>query len=458
MLELGGKMLVPMGMGDDSADEGMEEGLHDWLEKVWPALEVPPPAEVPHIVPINAMFSRKALIRSEDEMHSLRQFFNSEGMKAVSVPILSNELLCNETYNRDFRTIKIAAGDNVLPYELGDALEIFPHNDHDKVMDFLHHYSPDFDERTVVKLHSWGIDGEISLGCLFTYVLDLFGKPSMHFMQQLATFETDEEERQTMLDLGFLKKAGKETGMTVADALLRFKKAHPPLPALLAMIPLIKPRAYSIASTPNDGTNVMELLVLIETWWCDEGMRYGLTCDMLRKLKSGDHIWCRMKPGSMEPPTPQQPVVCVGIGSGLAPHMAFLRDRVVAAESGESVGPFSLFMGNRFREEEFLYQQYLENLVEKYDWFTLHAVFSRDIPGRKVYCQDIVAQTDDARLLLREKPGLLYVCGNRGLPKPLQNSLIQSFSKHSEDEGEIEEAKKVMEDMFVHGRAQQEVW
>ena len=55
----------------------------------------------------------------------------------------------------------------------------------------------------------------------------------------------------------------------------------------------------------------------------------------------------------MDPPEPEQPVVCAGIGSGLAPHLAFLRDRVRAAEEGENVGNFSLFFGNRFRADEY---------------------------------------------------------------------------------------------------------
>lgn len=307
-----------------------------------------------------------------------------------------------------------------------------------------------------MKVHSWGINGDISLQALFTYVLDLFGKPSKHFLHQLATFETDAEEQKTMLDPDFLKKAAKETGMTVADCLLRFKKAQPPLPALLAMIPLIKPRAYSIASAPLASPGVIELLVMIETWWCDEGQRVGLTCDMLRKAKAGDRLWCRIHAGSMEPPEPTNPVVCAGIGSGLAPHMAFLRDHVRAAEAGEMVAPFSLFFGNRYVADEFLYQQELEAYVEKYDWFKLHTAFSRD-QKEKIYVQDLVGMTDDARLLLFDRPdGLLYVCGNRNLPKPLQEGLVKSFSKGEEkDKDKIAAA---VEDLYLKGRAAQEVW
>jgi sulfite reductase (NADPH) flavoprotein alpha-component len=247
--------------------------------------------------------------------------------------------------------------------------------------------------------------------------------------------------------------------MTIADALLRFKKAQPPLPALLAMIPVLKPRAYSIASAPLVSKSIVELLVLIETWWCEEGMRYGLTCNMLRKLSSGDSIWCRMKAGSMEPPTPQQPVLCAGIGSGLAPHMAFLRDHVRAAEEGETVGPFSLYFGNRYVADEFLYEAELEAYAAKYDWFKLHAAFSRDNTEKKIYVQDLVAITEDARLLLNETPdGLIYVCGNRNLPKPLQNALVESFSQHSKDPEVVAAATEAVEELYIRGRAQQEVW
>lgn len=457
MEALGASKIIKLGLGDDLADEGLEQGLHDWLEDVWPALELEPPKEVPHILPVKALFSERAVIHAEDDRNALNQFYQSDDIKAVHAPIISNQKMCREDYNRDFRTINIAKGD--LDYQLGDALEIFPCNDKERVDRFLHEYSSDFADHTVVTLHSFGIDGDISLSSLFTYVLDLFGKPSKHFLHELATFEMDEEERQTMLEPGFLKKAEKENGTTVADILMRFKKAQPPLPALLAMIPVIKPRAYSIASAPAVSRNSIELLVLIDTWWCDDGMRYGMTCDMLRKLRAGDHLWCRIKAGSMESPEPSNPVLCAGIGSGLAPHMAFLRDHVRAADNGEKVAPFSLYFGNRFKADEYLYQSELEAYAEKYDWFNLHVAFSRDNPNKKIYVQDLVAITDDARKLLREADGgLMYVCGNRQLPKPLQEALVKSFSKRSEDPKDLDSASAAMEDLYIHGRAQQEVW
>ncbi|KAL7522654.1 hypothetical protein ACHAWX_007353 [Stephanocyclus meneghinianus] len=462
MLRLGATSIHPTGLGDDSAEEGLDDGLHNWLDGIWPALKLQPPAEVPHIVPMKLEFSKRAILKDEEDRNAVSQYINSFGASSVSICELKS--LSEVGHNRDFISFTLDIKDK-LSYELGDALEIFPVNDPIRVAEFLHAYSSEFDEHTVLHLsHTFGITGEVSIGCLFNNILDLFGKPTMHFLQQLATFEEDKDTRLLMLNKDNLKKMTSQKGVTYADLLLEYKSAHPPLAALLAMIPPMKGRAYSITSAPSVTPNSIELCILIDTWWCEEGMRYGLTCDMLRKMQVGDTIHCRIKSGSMEPPKHDQPVVCVGIGSGLAPHLSFLRDRVHAAEMGNDVAPFSLYFGNRFEKREFLYRTELEGIVKKHgSWFKLHTAFSRDIAGKKVYVQDLVAMQEDAYLNLLERKGMLYVCGNRNLPKPLMESLKESFARGMtpsipEINQCMADASKAVEDMYVHGFAQQEVW
>lgn len=305
MLKLGAKCILPMGLGDDSCEDGLEEGLHHWLDGIWPALELQPPEEVPSISPVKLLFSNRAILSDEEDQKAISHYYDSLGAKAVSIS--ATKPLSEQGHNRDFISFTVDIC-NKMTYELGDALEIFPVNDSSRVSEFLHAYSSEWDERTVVNLHAFGIRGEVSVGCLFTNVLDLFGKPTMHFMQQLATFEVNDEKRQAMVDVNNLKKLSLEQGVTYADLLLRYKEtAHPPLPALLDMVPTIKGRAYSITSSPSVSPDSVELCILIDTWWCNDVMRYGLTCDMLRKIHIGDSIQCRVKPGSMEPPTHQQP-------------------------------------------------------------------------------------------------------------------------------------------------------
>eukprot|EP00956_Cyclotella_meneghiniana_P000944 scaffold1128_cov25-Cyclotella_meneghiniana.AAC.3 len=425
MLRLGAESLTSLGLGDDSAQDGFGEGLHAWLDDIWPALDLSQPNEVPHILPVDLKLSKRAILKDEEDQDALAQYFEFVG--STNLCISDIKQLSEEGHNRDFISFTFDIGDK-LSYELGDSLEIFPVNDPARVAEFLHSYSSDFDERT-----------------------------------QLATFEEDESVRKLMLDKKNLGTLASKKGVTYADLLVEYKSAHPPIAALLSMIPLMKSRAYSITSSPTATPNKIELCILIDTWWCEEGMKYGLTCDMMRKLCVGDSIRCRVKPGSMEPPRHDQPVVCVGIGSGISPHLSFLRDRVHAAENGIVVAPFSLYFGNRFEKREFLYRTELESIVAKHgSWFKLHTAFSRDTAGKKVYVQDLVAVQKDAYCNLVESPGMLYICGNRNLPKPLMESLKKSFALGMKpDMPEITKqwkSSKAVEDLFVHGSAQQEVW
>lgn len=50
LVELGATKMLPLSIADDSDEDGMEHGLHEWLLLVKPALGTEPPKEVPHIV------------------------------------------------------------------------------------------------------------------------------------------------------------------------------------------------------------------------------------------------------------------------------------------------------------------------------------------------------------------------------------------------------------------------
>lgn len=40
MLRLGAASIQPLGLGDDSSEEGLDEGLHHWLDGIWPVSQV----------------------------------------------------------------------------------------------------------------------------------------------------------------------------------------------------------------------------------------------------------------------------------------------------------------------------------------------------------------------------------------------------------------------------------
>lgn len=85
--------------------------------------------------------------------------------------------------------------------------------------------------------------------------MDVFGKPPRLFFSHLAQFATSPDEAADLHAMGEGKGEQYDDFVrhtrSLADTLLLFPSARPPLPYLLDMIPTIKPRAYSICSTPR---------------------------------------------------------------------------------------------------------------------------------------------------------------------------------------------------------------
>jgi len=74
------------------------------------------------------------------------------------------------------------------------------------------------------------------------------------------------------------------------------------------------------------------------------------------------------------------------------------------------VGDTILYFGCRRRDEDFLYDEELNNYVKKGS-LTLHVAFSRE-QKEKVYVTHLLAQhSDEIWKVIGENNGHLYVCG-----------------------------------------------
>merc|ERR1711988_461180 len=91
---------------------------------------------------------------------------------------------------------------------------------------------------------------------LFTQCLDMFGRPKRRFYEMLEMMATDPAEKAELEYLltkegdDLYRAFGKATA-THFDLLKRWKSAKPSIEYLLDYVPKIKPRLYSIASSPN---------------------------------------------------------------------------------------------------------------------------------------------------------------------------------------------------------------
>lgn len=185
---------------------------------------------------------------------------------------------------------------------------------------------------------------------------------------------------------------------------------------LLNLVPLTKPRLYSIASSPKLHPGEVHLLAVVHDWRTSMAeLRVGLATGYLEQLdpRTAKAVVCGLvrSPVLKLPADDTKPVVMVGMGTGMAPFRSFVEERHFAHTQGARVGACRLYFGARHEKMEFLYKTELLGYAAE-GWLQLRCAWSRDQP-QKVYVQDHLA-VDGDRLWAMLQPaaaGHFYLCG-----------------------------------------------
>jgi len=448
MTELGAQRIVPTMYGDDGDEDKFETRFNEWIPTVWSALGTKTPE--------NKLFEPTVTVNfTPDAAPAEWSFSHSSPVQSKTGAVR----ITPKDYQRNFVTIEWKSD---LPYSIGDSLGVFPENNKQSIGEFLGFYG--LDPKAVITIDNRGVRELpecITVENLFTKVLDILGKPNRRFYQNLAHFATDASEKERLVQMGNgqgeYSKVLAET-YHYADMLKTFKSAKPPLQYLIEMVPNIKPRYYSISSSPKHTPGEVHSLVLIDTWTTPSGrFRTGLTCTMLEKLQAGQVVQGCIHPTAMEfPDSDERPKVMAGIGSGLAPFVAFLRERSWKRKQGIKVGQMVLYFGNQYEKKEYLLKEELETYVKE-GLLHLRTAFSRDDPKKKIYVQDLVKKDPEMLYdLLVNQKGSVYVCGNRNMPKPVQNSIKHCFVQSGKMTDK--QAEDYIVEMYTTGRFNIESW
>ena len=431
LLALGAKRSLPIGIGNDRDEDKFETGFEKWIPEFWtvqnasePAVSGPP--------------------ESAFEIVSLDDHNVKAPYKAITAPgaVLAKVDACTRLtpsdYDRDIRHVRIALGnDQDLPYMLGDVLNVFPRNEAKRVAAFLEAYNEDPNEMIkLTPVANANIDARKRAASLrprtveqiFTEVVDIFGRPNRGFFKTLSRFFSAENSpamEELLLMAGDSEEGRRlyaenisSEALTYADVLLRYKTdAKIPLELLVTLIPPVKPRLYSIASSPRFvGSKMVELAVVILSWKTPKGeTRRGTGTDYISRLAAGDDLACTVTSGTFKfPESGLTPMIMAGLGTGLAPFRAFVQERKWMQNKGIETGPMWLFYGCRYKAKDYIFGDELEQFASEGVITELHPAFSRD-GNDKVYVQNkIMAHKDKVYQDLIEKNGFFYLCGQAG--------------------------------------------
>ncbi|CCD25983.2 sulfite reductase subunit alpha NDAI_0G02080 [Naumovozyma dairenensis CBS 421] len=342
-------------------------------------------------------------------------------IKNFIVKVKSNKRVTPEDYDRYIFEINFDISNTPdLKYDIGEALGIHAENNSQDVQEFLQFYNLSGNEIIMVpnKDNNKILEARTSFQA-FKENLDLFGKPPKRFYESLIDYAEDEEDKTKLQELISpagavdLKRYQDVEFYTYVDILKLYPSCKPSLSDLTTLIAPLKRREYSIASSQRVHPTEIHLLIVVVDWVDNQGRkRFGQASKFISDLKVGQELVVSVKPSVMKlPPSPLQPVIMSGLGTGLAPFKAIVEEKLWQKQHGMEIGEVYLYMGSRHRREEYLFGELWEAYKDAGIITHIGAAFSRDQP-EKIYIQDRIRENlSDLKTAMIDKNGSFYLCG-----------------------------------------------
>ena len=396
LVQLGGVQLLAPGLGDDQHDLGPDFVIDSWLEKFWQvSLQLYPLP--PGLEPVSKDLRpapRFVMVRS-DEVRG-----QTEGRaEAVRCPVISCERQTPASHFQDVRLLRLDISHTDIKYTPGDVALVQPENLQENI-DFFFKLFPHVDPDKTFKLTASNDRTtlpSLPQPCTMRYAVqhyfDIQSIPKRYFFELLSHFTTDEMEREKLVE--FTTAEGQQDlydycnrpRRNILEVLYDFRHTTPNIPEeyLWDLIPPIKQRSFSIASSPSYHGGVLELLVAVVNYSTVlKSPRKGLCSTWISRLVKGDSVSISTKRGTLTFPPPPTPVIMVGPGTGVAPFRSFLMDD--SAQQRNCL----LFYGSRNRDADFFFEE---------EWKTLGnlevvTAFSRDQED-KIYVQHRMKETKE---------------------------------------------------------------
>ncbi|XP_057577215.1 NADPH-dependent diflavin oxidoreductase 1 isoform X3 [Hippopotamus amphibius kiboko] len=405
LLQLGGSALLPVGLADDQHELGPDAAIDPWLRDLWEKVLGPHAvpsdldltlSRVPWPSKFTLQFLQETRSTCSEELCVARtdpQGPPSE-LQPFLAPMVTNERVTGPSHFQDVRLVEFDVAGSGISFTAGDVVLIQPENTASHVQQFCQALGLDPDQHFTLQPREPGVPWPArlpqpcSVRLLVSQHLDITSVPRRSFFELLACLSPDELEREKLLE--FSSARGQEElceyctrpRRTVLEVLCDFPHTASAIPPdyLLDLIPLIRPRAFSIASSLLARPSRLQILVAVVQYRTRlTEPRRGLCSNWLASLDPGQGpvrvpLWVRSG-GLTFPKTPDTPVIMVGPGTGVAPFRAAIQERVARGETGNV-----LFFGCRQRDQDFYWEAEWKELQTR-GCLTLVTAFSREQVG-----------------------------------------------------------------------------
>ncbi len=367
---------------------------------------------------------------------------------AVGMTVRMNRELqrrdCERPSERSTRHIEIAlpAG---ASYGAGDHLGIVPRNGLESIRRVLMRFKLDPSLYVTITPHPNAgtplpVNEPVPLLGVLANRIELQDVATREQIATLAQHAKDEKERQTLEAL-----AGDDASYasevfaqrkSVLDLLDEHSSCAPPFEVFLDLMPPLRPRYYSISSSPLMSADACSITVgvLEGPALSGHGKFRGVSSNYLAAQPADATVYGFVRKPTIPfhpPENPHVPMIMVGPGAGVAPFRGFLQERAALKTQGAPIGASLLFFGCRDPMQDFLYEDEMR-AFEAAGVTKLVCAFSRE-PGKpKAYVQQAIAANGDAVWELLQKEASVFVCGEASRMAPdVRQAYVDLFCKRT---------------------------
>jgi cytochrome P450/NADPH-cytochrome P450 reductase len=341
---------------------------------------------------------------------------------------------CERPSERSTRHLEIALPPGVT-YGAGDHLGIVPRNGLDQIRRVLLRFKLDAGLYLTITPHTSAsthlpVDEPVPLLGVLANRVELQDLATRAQIAALAECVQDTSQRQTLQALAGDDEASQARyreqiwlpRKSVLDLLDEFPLCTPPFEVFLDLLPPLRPRYYSISSSPLVSADACSITVgvLEAPARSGQGGFKGVCSNYLAAQPVDATVYGFIHKPTIPfhpPANPHQPMIMVGPGTGVAPFRGFLQERAAMKRQGIPVGESLLFIGCRDPVQDFLYEDELR-VFEAAGVTRLLPAFSRE-PGKpKTYVQQAIEKHSEDVWRLLQQEAVIFVCGEASRMAP----------------------------------------
>ncbi|WP_316528295.1 bifunctional cytochrome P450/NADPH--P450 reductase [Kitasatospora brasiliensis] len=367
---------------------------------------------------------------------------------------------------RSKRFLKLRLPEGVT-YRTADHLALLPSNPQALVQRVADRFGLDLDRTVRLRArrrsrNTLPVDRPLTLRRLLTDFVELQDAATREQVAVLAAHTACPPEKQPLTRLATaspeeFRERVSAAGHSVLDLLERYRACELPFEQFLELLPVLRPRHYSVSSSAAAQPREVDLMVslLAAPHRGGEGTFRGIASHHVRTIRAGDTVQARILPCGESfrlPADPSVPVILVSAGTGLAPFRGAVLDR----HHTGSTGTLLCYFGCDHPDVDYLHREEFE-AAQAAGAVSMRPTFMHaPVDGARFVQERIVRESDEVRAVL-EAGGRVYICGDGRRMAPAVREAFMAV--HREHTGaDEEEAAAWLAELIGSGRYVEDVW